>query len=520
MPRVIAPVLLLTSLGFAQTTGSVEGVVVDRVTGAGIPGASVTFYIRTQQGAIVDATTDASGDFRIFGMKPGSYEVRFEKEGYRFGNKIPPQPYIVGESPSPVRIRLEMTRLITLSGRVVDPDGNPVSQGEVRLVNRNTVPIAADGTFTFKELEPGSYTITAIPKPTRAAEGARVPVLTRSSEPVVVRGDVDVSGYEIRLETAEVYRVSGVVLDESGDPKPRVLVQLLPRIQAGTRAIGGGIAGGDFMTFVGPGPSLGPQEAQVISAEDGSFEFPTVRSGEWQLATGLAGQIQTSPSTFINTFHNGATAVIVGNHSVENLQIRQVLTFKMSATIDWNGSAPSRVAKISLASTDGRSAAVIRSLAIDPNGTLDFPAVTPGQYLILPQAGPGFYPVSVLLGGQEVLGKPVDLFPGSTLRVTYKAAPGSVQGTVANGDGTTVFLVPDKVQTIGFGRMVTPKADGAFDMSGVPPGDYFVAALMWPQGLIPRVDEKWIARLAEIGTRISVAQGMATVQLKANPWEQ
>jgi hypothetical protein len=57
-------------------------------------------------------------------------------------------------------------------------------------------------------------------------------------------------------------------------------------------------------------------------------------------------------------------------------------------------------------------------------------------------------------------------------------------------------------------------------MGGVPPGDYFAAALVWPQGLIPRMDEKWIAKFTEIGTRLSVSQGIVTVQLKANPWQQ
>jgi len=76
MSRVIAPVLLLTPLLLAQSTGSVEGTVVDRVTGAGIPEVNITFYIRTQA-VFAEATTDASGEFRIFGMKPGSYEVRF-----------------------------------------------------------------------------------------------------------------------------------------------------------------------------------------------------------------------------------------------------------------------------------------------------------------------------------------------------------------------------------------------------------------------------------------------------------
>jgi hypothetical protein len=44
MPRVIVPVLLLAPLAFSQTTtGSVEGVVVDRVTRAGIPGPASLF---------------------------------------------------------------------------------------------------------------------------------------------------------------------------------------------------------------------------------------------------------------------------------------------------------------------------------------------------------------------------------------------------------------------------------------------------------------------------------------------
>ena len=505
--RVIAPVLIFASLCAAQTTGSVEGAVVDRVTGAGIPDASVTFYIRTQQGAIYETTTDASGEFRIFGMKPSSYEVRFEKDGYRFGNKIPAQPYIVGETPRPVRIRLEMTRMVTLSGRVVDPDGNPISQGEVKVVNRNTVPVTPDGTFTIRDLEPGSYTLGAIPKATRVPEGARVPVVTYSPEPTVIRGDVDISGYEIRLETAEVYRISGIVLDETGNPKPKVSVQLLPRIQSGGRALGGG----DFITFVGPGPSVGPEEARVVYAEDGSFEFPAVRSGEWQLAGVSSGPIDSVDA--IKNFHNGVLSLVVANHSVENLQLRQAPSFKMSATVDWGDAVSNRRAGIMLAAVDGRNVPTFPPSA-DPNGTLNFPAVTPGQYLILPQAGPGFYPVSVLMSG-EVLGKPVDLLPGSSFRVTYKAANGSVHGTVDDCNGAIVVLIPKDVQTVGFGRVTACRADGTFDLPGVAPGDYSAAAFR-ASTLDPR-DSQLLARIVSAGTSVSVAQSAVSVKLSVNP---
>jgi hypothetical protein len=82
-----------------------------------------------------------------------------------------------------------------------------------------------------------------------------------------------------------------------------------------------------------------------------------------------------------------------------------------------------------------------------------------------------------------------------------------------------VLLIPDNVQTMGFGRMVTCKADGTFDLSGVPPGDYFAVAV----GQFERVPSAaafsaLLPRIAAIGTRVSVAQGSVSVQLKKVPY--
>ena len=51
---------------YAQDAGSVEGVVVDSVTGAGIAGATVRIES-------FEAVTDAAGAFTISGLKPGIY---------------------------------------------------------------------------------------------------------------------------------------------------------------------------------------------------------------------------------------------------------------------------------------------------------------------------------------------------------------------------------------------------------------------------------------------------------------
>jgi hypothetical protein len=270
---------------------------------------------------------------------------------------------------------------------------------------------------------------------------------------------------------------------------------------------------GDFMTFVGPGPFIGPEEARVISGEDGSFEFPAVRSGEWQLAAVSSGSIDST--NYIDTFLSGAASVLADNHSVENVQIRQGLPFKVTGTVDW-GDVSSRRASIMLPAVDGRNVPT-RPPLVDSSGTLTMPAVTPGQYLILPQSGPGFYPVSVLLNGQEVLGKPVDLFPGSTFRVTYKTATGGVHGTVDNCNGAAVVLVPRDVRTLAFGRVVTCKSDGTFEMSGVAPGDYSAAAFRLPINLVDLRDPGFLAKVISAGTNVSVQQSPVTVQLKVIP---
>jgi len=266
---------------------------------------------------------------------------------------------------------------------------------------------------------------------------------------------------------------------------------------------------------VGPGPSTRPEEARVVSAEDGSFEFPAVRAGEWMLAAMSAGSIE-SPD-YAASVRNGALAVIVGNRNVTNLQMRLAAPVKVNGTIDW-GEMPNRNTAVFLLPAGGLSVMLGGPMAAS-SGPLSLRAAATGKHLIVPQAGPGYYPVSVLLGGQEVLGKPVDLSPDTTFRVTYKAASGGVRGTVENGDGASVVLIPRDVQTMGFGRMVTSNADGTFDMTGVPPGDYLIVAFEQFR-TFPTTDAAWLAGVASIGTRVSVAQSPVSVQLKLKRWPE
>jgi hypothetical protein len=506
MLRAIALLLLVAPLLPAQTGVTVDGTVTNRVTGAGIAGVSVTLF--TRQAVRYQTTTDDSGAFRIPGMSPGSYQALYEKTGFTFFGLNLAGPYNIAAGQSPPRIRLEMTQLVTLRGRVLDPDGKPTKNVEVRL---GSYPgkVSAQGDFTIETIQPGSYPLLASPI------GAR-PVVTQqdrtevvptyfpsvidssAAQRIVVRGDGDLDGFEIRLQSVPVYRVSGIVRDQTGNPTAGVKLRLLPVLQEQVRVLGG--MNGEFLTFAGPGPTTGSEEGNTSSGEDGSFEFSAVRSGEWEIDAQVMGAIDSV--NFADTFRTGAAEAIVGRSDLDRLEILLAAPPRLTGTVEWGDATPQRDRAF---------------------GAFSAARVSPGRYLILPQFGSGYYPVSVMLGGSEVFGQPIGLGPGSPpLRVSYRAARGSVSGTVENGAAATIVLLPQQIQTLAFGRVVRSKPDGAFDMAGVVPGDYFAVAVNQLDTRSEAFhDPAFLNKVAGVGVRVRVDQDpVPPIKLKPIRWPE
>src|ERR1700676_726795 len=75
-------IFLSVSAGIAQQiTGSVTGTVTDP-TGATVSGAKVKLT-NTGTGAVQDATTDGSGDFRFLLLPPGNYALQVTTPGFK-----------------------------------------------------------------------------------------------------------------------------------------------------------------------------------------------------------------------------------------------------------------------------------------------------------------------------------------------------------------------------------------------------------------------------------------------------
>ncbi len=485
--RVAAFALLLAPFLCGQGGGTVDGVVVNRITGTGIGGVAVVLY--TRQAIQYETTTDDSGKFRATGMRPGSYQVRYEKSRFKPFREDPGSPYTI-EPGSNVRLRLEMTPLVTLRGRVVNGDGTPARRAQVRI---GTFFAFVDerGEFEFDQLQPGSYTMLAEPGPSPPNRDRIEPVQTSFPRRVVVRGDADLSGYEIRLQSVPVHRIRGVVRDEKGQPALATL-RLLPVVRLERRVLAN--TGPDHFLVVGPEQGDGPLLASTTSDPDGSFEFPSVPSGDWRIAVDAVAGL-------------GEAAISVDRNDIDDLEVRltrQVL-FTMNVTVDWGG-APAAPALLN--TLPGRK-------MIMTDGFLRLNNVRSGRYRVMPAAGRGYYLVSALLGGREVLGQTVDLSSGSPeLRIVYKAAKGSVAGTATAR--STVVLLP----SAGYGRVARCDGAGAFSMDGVAPGDYFISAF---EGFDTSflTDPDLLSKIAASGRKITIGTGSASgIELKPVRWPE
>jgi hypothetical protein len=132
--------------------GTITGTVTDAEDGSPIAGAVVTDGTRT-------TTTDASGEYAIADVPPGTYEVTASKSGYESSFLT----VTVLEGNSAVA-DLSLTRIIVpgaITGAVTDAeDGSPIA-GTFVTDGTRTTTTDASGQYTLANMPPGSYEVTA-----------------------------------------------------------------------------------------------------------------------------------------------------------------------------------------------------------------------------------------------------------------------------------------------------------------------------------------------------------------------
>ena len=136
----------------SQPTYSVSGRIVDT---SGDPVANVTLT----DGAGRTTSSDANGNYTLSGIPAGVYTITPSKAGYTFN------PMTITGSVPPNAIDRNFTALpaatYTVSGRVVDSNGDPIADVIIRDANGRTAQTDSNGNYMLHGIPKGNYSLTA-----------------------------------------------------------------------------------------------------------------------------------------------------------------------------------------------------------------------------------------------------------------------------------------------------------------------------------------------------------------------
>lgn len=405
-----------------------------------------------------EAFADPAGAFFLGDLIAGSWLVTVEGEG------------LVSSAPVPVELpsseaealALSVVRAATVSGRVVDPEGNPVPGATVGIDEGSvgwqvasdpypdTPEATADeeGVFLLDGLVPGELGLVA------SADGfSRGRTVSLALEPGEERSD-------LTLVLTDGGTITGEVYDAEGGAASGFLVMGFQMV--------------DF--------------TQVIGACDGRGEFtiPHVPEGKYMvIAMDPAQEMEVGEdgmdvASMVGSFKMAQADVVEGEetHVVIGAAPEELVVVTGRVTLDGE---PYAGALVGFIPPGGSMYQDMRNATVDEDGRYQAELDGSGPYVVSIQV------VSGVAGQQNSIEYAVDI-PAGTTEATYdfELPLGRISGRLIGPDGepaggARVTLTHDGVVRSDsfFGGQyteITTRADGAFDIRALRPGTYRLSA--------------------------------------------
>jgi beta-lactamase regulating signal transducer with metallopeptidase domain len=530
-----APFALLARSSVPQQTdvapadATIEGTVVRFDTGEPLADAHVELSTQGGPAASRTASTGPDGRFAFRNIAPGEYRLIAAREGgylpAEYGQRTPGGRGISIKVLTGTRLRnarLTLAQPGSISGRIVDADGEPVGRAQLQAMRavyangQQSEMIAASvttddrGVYRLYWLPPGQYRVSAMPPDSR---NGSIPIFPKSLDtaasfytlfraPVVMRRVLETG--EIREEVQVPTFFPGTTDWQSAIPIEVRAAENLQGIDitvaapVRTHHVRGTLINGDtgqplagvpvMLTPLGPASSFVPEGK---SDRNGSFEISGALPGSYLLTSPLYLRDSDSPL-------GGSFPVTIGSNDLDNLAIVLSSGFDIPVHVTVEGRPLSHVGltlRLTAYPSRGPFGEVTRpgnpqwNLLTTSEFTLK--GVARGNYQVsfLGIGGSAemaeAYVKSMRLGSADLLAGPlhVDEQPHSPIEIVIGTDVSTLDGTVFNDkheplENVDVAVIPAwqyRVRTDLF-KTGTTDASGHFHIPAIAPGDYRVFA--------------------------------------------
>ncbi len=511
-----------------QQPGSIEGRVVNALTGDLVPGATVNLRplrARENDDSIPQSKSQADGSFSFAAVAPGSYVVFGERDQFltSFDFRSALVELQPGQTLSNVVVKL--TPEGTISGKVLDENGKPVPRAQVsalveshrrdpgQLTEESTSVSDANGTFNLAEIRPGAHYLMVGPPPPGGGGSADQPASpppVRTFYPRALAfddaGRVDVgpgqsvSDLTITMRRAATAIVRGKIVDPPGMHIQRPSVSIAPRSALLSNAL----------------------SESVKPATDGTFTINGVLPGAYTLrlrgGLGASGRNHTLLARQdLDVGANDVNGISLAASPPINLEGRVTADAPMPATI-------SHVFITARPSEDAERGTTARANAA-PDGTFALLRLDPTLYLVSVVVNiPGYYLKSVTLNQQDITNRPVDLSQVNSgkIEVLIRRGTGEIDGTIRSESGGlpsgnpsaggAVVLIPEQSVSDSPSFSYARQPNSSFVFGNVPPGRYRLYAVDRPD---PNLWENadFLHEMQNLGAAVEVTEN-SRVQLE------
>jgi len=313
---MLAIVSLLVALTLTQAAPAAEqtGRIAGRITAAGAntPVAGVRIFLMPAArpsgpgGMPPQAISDQDGRYVFDRGAAGTYRINADKSGFAPIADMTRMPTVQVVAGQTVTFDVQLQKGAVIAGRIVDARGEPVTDARIMVLRRLAPPPGARtssamprlipaggqsqqtndlGDYRVAGLAAGEYFVAAAPRsvamfgppgaPASTAPPAdhtpRTTITTTyypgtvdqaAAQPIAVAAGAEVANINFAIQSAAAFRVSGIVVDENGQPVANAMVSLTSDPRGGT-------------LFIGP-PGM------TRSREDGRFEIDDVTAGAYR----------------------------------------------------------------------------------------------------------------------------------------------------------------------------------------------------------------------------------------------